>query len=193
METVRFVGLDVHADSIAIAVADPGRGEPGLLQTIPNDAGLLLKRLRRLGRVKCCYEAGPTGFGLHRKLASEGIDCIVVAPSLVPTRAGDRVKTDRRDAVRLARFLRSGDLTEVHVPDESTEAMRDLERARDDAKKAERVARHQLGKFLLRHGRRYPGKTQWGPMHLQWLRAQHFDHEAQQRVLEDYTCGRSRT
>mgnify|MGYP001362384368 CR=1 FL=1 len=119
-------------------------------------------------------------------LTAEGIDCIVVAPSLVPTRSGDRVKTDRRDAVRLARFLRSGDLTEVHVPDEATEAMRDLERARDDAKKAERVARHQLGKFLLRYERRYSGKTSWTVKHLEWIRAQHFAHEAQQRVLEDY-------
>ena len=91
---------------------------------------MLLKRLRKHGKVKCCYEAGPTGFGMQRMLTAEGIDCVVVAPSLVPSRAGDRVKTDRRDAVRLARFLRSGDLTEVHVPDEATEAMRDLERAR---------------------------------------------------------------
>jgi transposase len=186
METVRFVGLDVHADSIAIAVAEPGRGEPSGLSTIPNDTVMLLKRLRRLGRVKCCYEAGPTGFGLHRDLAAAGVDCIVVAPSLVPTKAGDRVKTDRRDAVKLARFLRSGDLTEVHVPDAATEAMRDLERARDAAKRAERAARHQLGKFLLRHGRRYPGKTTWTRRHLDWIRAQRFEHEAQQRVLEDY-------
>src|SRR5512146_2663460 len=171
METVRFVGLDVHADSIA---------------TIPNDTVMLLKRLRKLGRVKCCYEAGPTGFGLHRDLAAAGIDCIVVAPSLVPTKAGDRVKTDRRDAVKLARFFRSGDLTEVHVPDAATEAMRDLERARDAAKRAERAARHQLGKFLLRHGRRWPGKTAWTSRHIAWIRAQHFEHEAQQRVLEDY-------
>lgn len=186
METVRFVGLDVHADSIAIAVAEPGRAEPAVLATIPNDLGLLLKRLRRLGRVKCCYEAGPTGFGLQRALAGEGIECAVVAPSLVPTRSGDRVKTDRRDAARLARFFRSGDLTEIRVPDAATEAMRDLERARDDAKKAERVARHQLGKFLLRQGRRYPGKTSWTAKHLTWIRSQHFEHEAHQRVLEDY-------
>ena len=186
MENVRFVGLDVHADSIAIAVAEPGRSEPGTLATIPNDRAMLLKRLRRLGQVKCCYEAGPTGYGLQRVLTAEGIDCVVVAPSLVPTRAGERVKTDRRDAVKLARFLRSGDLTEVYVPDEATEAMRDLERARDDAKKAERVARHQLGKFLLRHERRYAGKTSWTAKHLAWIRAQHFAHEAQQRVLEDY-------
>jgi transposase len=186
METLRFVGLDVHADSIAIAVAEPGRGEPSELAVIPNDTVMLLKRLRKLGRVKCCYEAGPTGFGLHRDLTAAGIDCIVVAPSLVPTRAGDRVKTDRRDAVKLARFLRSGDLTEVCVPEPATEAMRDLERARDAAKRAERVARQQLGKFLLRHSRRYPGKTAWTSKHLDWIRAQRFDHEAQQRVLEDY-------
>ena len=186
MESVRFVGLDVHVDSIAIAVAEPGRGEPGTLATIPNDTVILLKRLRKLGRVKCCYEAGPTGFGLHRDLTAAGIDCIVVAPSLVPMKAGDRVKTDRRDAAKLARFLRSGDLTEVHVPDAATEAMRDLERAREASKRAERTARHHLGKFLLRHGRRYPGKTAWTRAHFAWIRVQHFEHEAQQRVLEDY-------
>lgn len=186
MENVRFVGLDVHADSIAIAVAEPGRGEPGHLATIPNDTVKLLKRLRRLGAVRCCYEAGPTGFGLHRDLVAAGIECMVVAPSLVPTTAGDRVKTDRRDAVKLARFLRSGDLTPIYVPDEATEAIRDLERARDDAKRAERVARHQLGKFLLRHGRRSPVKTAWCRKHLEWIRAQHFEHAAQEAVLIDY-------
>ncbi len=186
MESVRFVGLDVHADSIAIAVAEPGRGEPSELGIIPNDTVMLRKKLRKLGLVKCCYEAGPTGFGLHRDLTAAGIDCVVVAPSLVPMRAGDRVKTDRRDAVRLARFLRSGDLTKVHVPDAATEAMRDLERARDAAKRAERTARHQLSKFLLRHGRRYSGKTAWTRRHLDWIRSQRFGHEAQQRVLEDY-------
>jgi transposase len=158
METLRFVGLDVHADSIAIAVAEPGRGEPSALATIPNDTVMLLKRLRKLGRLKCCYEAGPTGFSLYRDLTAAGLDCMVVAPSLVPMKAGERVKTDRRDAVKLARFLRSGDPTEVHVPDEATEAMRDLERARDAAKRAERTARHQLGKFLLRHGRHFRGR-----------------------------------
>lgn len=186
MENVRFVGLDVHADSIAIAVAEPGRGEPALLATIAHDVPTLLRRLRRLGTVKCCYEAGPTGFGLHRALTGAGIDCMVVAPSLVPMRAGDRVKTDRRDAVKLARFLRSGDLTAVHVPSASTEAMRDLERARDDARKAERVARHQLAKFLLRQGRRYDGKTTWTKQHGRWLATQGFELPAQQRVFEDY-------
>lgn len=186
MENVRFVGLDVHADSIAVAVAESGRGEPAVVAVTPNDAALLLRKLRRLGRVKCCYEAGPTGFGLQRALSEAGIECMVVAPSLVPSRSGDRVKTDRRDAIRLARFLRSGDLTEIHVPDAATEAMRDLERARDDAKKAQQAARQQLNKFLLRHGRRHTGKTHWSKEHLDWLRVQSFDNEAQQRVLEDY-------
>lgn len=186
MENVRFVGLDVHVDSIAIAVAEPGRGEPEILATIPNDTRRLLKRLRALGNVKCCYEAGPTGYGLYRDLTAAGIDCIVVAPSLVPRKGGERVKTDRRDAARLARFLRSGDLTEVSVPDADTEAMRDLERARDAAKRAERVARQQLTKFLLRHGKRYPGESKWTKPHLRWLHAQAFDHPAQQAVLDDY-------
>jgi transposase len=186
MENVRFVGLDVHADSISIAVASPGRDEPAPLATIPHDVPTLLKRLRRLGAVRCCYEAGPTGFGLQRALAAAGIECIVVAPSLVPVRAGDRVKTDRRDAVRLARFLRSGDLVEVHVPSAASEAMRDLERARDDAKRAELAARHQLARFLLRHGRRYGGGKAWTKKHHAWLLTQRFDHPAQQCVFDDY-------
>jgi transposase len=146
MKTLRCVGLDVHKDSIAIAVAKAEGGEPSLVGTIPNDTRLLLKQLKRLGRgnsLRCCYEAGPTGYGLHRDLNAAGVSCIVVAPSLVPKQVGSRVKTDRRDAVKLARFLRSGDLTSVAVPDPDTEAMRDLERAREDAKNVERVARHQ--------------------------------------------------
>ena len=125
------------------------------------------------------------GYGLHRDLNAAGVGCIIVAPSLIPKQLGSRVKTDRRDAVKLARFLRSGDLTAVAVPERATEAMRDLERARDDAKNVERSARHQLGKFLLRHGRIYQGKTAWTRMHLEWIRKQAFDHQAQQRVLTD--------
>jgi transposase len=189
MQKVRFVGLDVHKESIAIAVAEGDGGAPENVATIPNDTTLLIKRLKKLGQgasLRCCYEAGPTGYVLHRALVAAGIDSVVIAPSLVPKTAGDRIKTDRRDAVKLARFLRSGDLTEVHVPEAATEAMRDLERSRDDAKKAERVARHQLSKFLLRHGRRYEGKTAWTGMHLDWVRRQMFDHEAHNRVLVDY-------
>jgi transposase len=189
MTKVRFVGLDVHKESIAIAVADSDGSAPETVATIPNDTATVIKRLKKLGQgaaLRCCYEAGPTGFVLQRALTEADIDCIVIAPSLVPQKAGDRVKTDRRDAVKLARFLRSGDLTEVHVPEASTEAMRDLERSRDGAKRAERTARHQLSKFLLRHGRRYEGKGSWTGMHLDWARGQRFAHEALDRVLMDY-------
>lgn len=184
MERVKFVGLDVHAESVAIAVAERGL-PPELLGVFPNNVPSLVKRLRRLGRVRCCYEAGPTGYRLQRVLSEAGIECVVVAPSLVPSTTGERIKTDRRDAVKLARFLRSGDLTPIAVPDASTEAVRDLERARDAAKRAERVTRQQVTSFLLRHGRRFPGRTAWGQEHLKWLRNQEFENEAQRCVLAD--------
>lgn len=187
--SVVYVGLDVHKDSIVIAVAHQGREAAEAWKTIPYDLVRLRKALKMLvtsgQSLKVCYEAGPTGFGLCRELRKVGIDCIVVAPSLVPGKPGDRVKTDRRDARNLAHFLRSGDLTEVYVPEEAVEAIRDLERARDDAKNAERAARHQLSKFLLRHDRRYEG-TSWTLKHRDWIRAQRFSFPAQQRVLEDY-------
>jgi transposase len=189
MASVVYVGLDVHKDSITIAVAREGREAAETWKTIPYDGVRLRKALKMLvkdGQVlKVCYEAGPTGFGLCRRLREAGIDCMVVAPSLVPGKPGDRVKTDPRDARRLAHFLRSGDLTEVYVPDEAVEAIRDLERARDDAKCAERVARHQLSKFLLRHDRHWDGTT-WTVRHRVWIRGQKFEYPAQQRVLEDY-------
>lgn len=188
MQKVRFVGLDVHKESIAIAVADGDGSTPANVATVPNDTAALIKRLKKLAagaELKCCYEAGPTGYGLQRALSKAGIECVVVAPSLVPRKASDRVKTDRRDAVKLARFLRSGDLTEVHIPDTATEAMRDLERCREDAKRAERTARHQLSKFLLRQGRIYPGKKAWTGIHLDWVRRQAFELEAHNRVLID--------
>jgi len=181
--------LDVHKDSIVVAVADGDRSEPEVVAELPNDTSRLLKELRKLarrGELRCCYEAGPTGFGLCRALRDAGVACVVIAPSLIPKQSGARIKTDRRDAARLARFHRSGDLTEVHVPDVATEAMRDLERARDDAKNAERTARHQLSKFLLRHGRRFPSKATWNVPHLTWIRGQRFEHEAHNRVLVDY-------
>lgn len=189
MTSVVYVGLDVHKDSIVIAVARQGREAAETWKTIPYDGVRLRKALKLLVRngtmLKVCYEAGPTGFGLCRRLREAGIDCIVVAPSLVPSKTGDRVKTDRRDARKLAHFLRSGDLTEVFVPEEAVEAIRDLERARDDAKRAERVARHQLSKFLLRHDRHWDGTT-WTVKHRDWIRKQQFAYPAQQRVLEDY-------
>jgi len=187
---VRYVGLDVHAESIIMAVADAGDAPAAMWKALPYDLPRLLKELRQLGRLsqlKVCYEAGPTGFGLQRFLAEHGVDCLVVAPSLVPVQSGSRVKTDRRDARKLAHFLRSGDLTPIWIPDEHTEAIRDLERAREDARLAERRARQQLLKFLLRHGRRFTeGKHHWTQIHWRWIQRQRFEHEALQRVLEDY-------
>jgi transposase len=187
--SVVYVGLDVHKDSIVIAVAREGREAAEKWKTIPYDEARLRRSLKMLVKngeiLKVCYEAGPTGFGLYRRLREAGIECLVVAPSLVPGKPGDRVKTDRRDACRLAHFLRSGDLTAVYVPEEAVEAIRDLERARDDAKCAERVARHQLSKFLLRHDRHWD-RTAWTVKHRGWIRGQKFAYPAQQRVLEDY-------
>lgn len=187
--TLQFIGLDVHRDSVAIAVAKPDGQPAQSLATVPNDIPGLIKRLQQLGPVeslRCCYEAGPTGFNLARRLIQAKIDCQVIAPSLIPVQPGARVKTDRRDARNLAHYLRSGNLTPIHVIDPTTEAIRDLERSRDDAKRAERSARQQLSKFLLRHHRRFTGKSTWGPAHQAWLAQQTFDHPAQQDVMNDY-------
>ena len=187
--TIQFVGLDVHRDSIAIAVACRDGKPATSLGAIPNDVARVIKRLLRIGpaeSLKCCYEAGPTGLGLARKLNEAGIACEVIAPSLVPVQPGVRVKTDRRDALKLAQYLRSGDLTPIHVLDPATEAIRDLERAREDAKRAERSARNQLSKFLLRHGVWFEGRSTWGPTHWAWLAKQQFDNPAHQDVLNDY-------
>jgi transposase len=183
-----FVGLDVHKNSIVVAVAEAGREQARAVATVPFEWKALRKVLERLGpkaAVSCCYEAGPTGYGLARSLRATGWACDVIAPSLVPKKPGERIKTDRRDAAKLAVNHRNGDLVAVAIPDEACEAIRDLERARDDAKKAERVARQQLGKFLLRHGRNYPGKTTWNDAHRAWVVAQKFAEPAQDHVLAD--------
>ena len=189
MKKLRFIGMDVHARTVDVAVAEQGDTPPEFYGTMPSDTSRLIKRLKELGRgyrLKVCYEAGPTGFALHRALTDVGIDCVVVAPSCVPDTKGGVMKTDKRDALRLARFLRSGDLVAIHVPDGQTEAMRDLSRAREDAYHAVQAARQQLGGFLLRHGRRYPGRHHGTQAHLTWARQQTFDHEAQRRVLARY-------
>jgi transposase len=152
MNNVRFVGLDVHAETIAVAVAEPG-GEVRSLGVIPNRSESIRKRVKKLGpaeQLRVCYEAGPTGYVVYWELTGLGVKCEVVAPTLVPVKAGDRVKTDRRDALKLARSYRAGDLTAVWVPDAAHEALRDLVRAREAAKKDQLRARHRLGKFLLR-------------------------------------------
>jgi transposase len=188
MSKLRYVGLDVHKELVAVAVADD-RMPAEILQRVEMSPPRVLAALRRLGplaSLKVCYEAGPTGYGLQRFLAREGVDCQVVAPALVPQTQGARIKTDRRDARKLAHFLRSGDLVSVWVPDERTESIRDLERARDDARLAERRIKQQLLKFLLRHGRVFDeGSTNWSQAHWTWIRRQRFEHEAQQRVLAD--------
>lgn len=173
-----------------MSVAEEGTSEPKSLGTIPHDVAKLIKKLKAFvedpSQLRVCYEAGPTGFGMCRKLQAAGISCTVIAPSLVPQQVGSRVKTDRRDANRLAHFLRSGDLTPVWVPSEATEALRDLERSRDDAKNAERVARHQLSKFLLRNERVFGEGRAWTQKYQQWLTKQKFDNPCKQCVMDDY-------
>jgi transposase len=146
---------------------------------------MIRKLAGRYEKLYFCYEAGPTGYGLYRQVRALGHDCIVVAPSLVPKRPGERVKTNRRDAVTLARLLRAGDLTPVWVPDAVHEAVRDLVRARTAASEDLRRKRQQLLSFLLRHGRIYSGRKHWTKMHLHWLAQQKFDHPAQQIVFQD--------
>ena len=185
----RFVGLDVHAETIAVAVAEPG-GEVRSLGTIPNTPEAVRRLVKKFGppeTLRVCYEAGPTGYVLYRQLSALGVPCAVIAPTLVPVKAGDRVKTDRRDAEKLARSYRSGDLTPVWVPDPGHEALRDLVRAREAAKKDQLRARHRLGKFLLRQGRRAPtGSKAWGVKHRAWLQTIRFAHAAQDATLLDY-------
>ena len=131
------------------------------------------------------YEAGPCGYGVYREITEAGHDCAVVAPSLVPRKPGDRVKTDRRDALTLARLHRSGDLTPVWVPDEEQEAIRDLTRAREDMKAMELKAHQRLGAFLLRHGRVFTGKGRWTQVHCRWLEAQRFEQPVHQVVFQE--------
>jgi len=189
MSNVRFIGLDVHAETIAVAVAEPD-GEVRSMGVIPNRSDAIRKLVKKLGRaeaLRVCYEAGPTGYVLYWELTALGVRCEVVAPTLVPVKAGDRVKTDRRDALKLARSYRAGDLTPVWVPDAAHEALRDLVRAREAAKKDQVRARHRLGKFLLRQGRRPATKmSAWTQAHLTWIKTVHFAHAAQEATLLDY-------
>jgi transposase len=190
MTKLCFVGLDVHAETIAVAVAEPG-GEVRSLGTIPNRLESIRKMISKLGPAKdlrTCYEAGPTGYVLYWQLTQFGVECQVVAPTLVPVKAGDRVKTDRRDAEKLARCHRAGDLTAVWVPDEAHEALRDLVRAREAAKKDQLRARHRLSKFLLRHGSRQPeGMKAWSGKYMEWVKSQvHFKQPALEAALQDY-------
>jgi transposase len=187
---IRYIGLDVHKSTIAVAIAEEGDA-PTSYGSIPNDASAIRTVMTRLGHpqveLRVAYEAGPTGYALHRQLAKLGIDCLVAAPSLIPKRSGDKVKTDRRDALKLARLLRSGDLTRVWVPDEAHEALRSLVRARADAKADQLRAKHRLSKFLLRLGCWPPtGVRNWTQRYVAWLRQLEFEHLPDRVVLADY-------
>ena len=189
-DRITYVGLDVHKEGIAVAVAEGGiRGEVREYGRIANTPAALDRLARKLGRegveVRFCYEAGPCGYGIQRHLSARGHECVVVAPSLIPRRAGDRVKTDRRDAASLARLHRAGELTAVWVPDPGHEAMRDLVRARLDAVHALRRARQQLSGFLLRHGCHY-GRPAWTKLHRRWLAGLKFEQAVHHLVLDDY-------
>lgn len=186
-----FVGLDVAKLKISVAVAEGERnGEVRFFGDISADASSVASLIRKLARrakvLRFCYEAGPTGYGLYHQITALGHDCVVVAPSLIPRRPGDRVKTNRRDAVSLARLHRAGELTAVWVPDAGHEAMRDLVRACAAAKDALKRARQQLQSFLLRHGRIYGGRTAWTKAHKLWLCDQKFEHPAHHIVLAEY-------
>lgn len=188
-----FIGLDVHKETIAVSVALAGRSKPESLGEIANRPKKIAKLVESLsekfgGEVMLfCYEAGPCGYILYRQIIESGHDCQVVAPSLIPKKPGERIKTDRRDAMKLARMLRSGDLTSVWVPGHEQEAMRDLTRARNDFKIQERKARQQLNSYVLRQGHIWPtGKTRWTQTHYNWLESLKFPHDWQQVVLQEY-------
>jgi transposase len=189
-KSTKFVGMDVHKATIAVAVADGAGGEVRYLGEIGNTPEAIAKLVRQLRkgdfRLSFCYEAGPCGYGIHRQLTNLGWDCRVVAPSLIPKKAGDRVKTDRRDSVMLARLHRAGELTAVWVPDDAQEALRDLTRARADMKNLLRQAKQQLLAFLLRHGKCHAGKTNWTQAHYRWMEQVVFSQPVQQIAFQEY-------
>ena len=189
-----FVGIDTSKSRNAIAIADGGRGgEVRYLGEFPATEAAIRKLVAKLaekyGALTFCYEAGPTGYGLYRLLKSLDHECVVVAPSLIPKKPGDRVKTNRRDAISLAKLLRAGELTAVWVPDERHEAMRDLSRARQAAKKDLQGKRQQISSLMLRLGRIYPGKKTWGPAHMRWLMEQKLEHREQRIAFEELVEG----
>ena len=193
MKKELYLGLDVHKDC---KLAEGRKGEVRESGALSNDLHAVEKWIGRLRQahgkeviLRACYEAGPSGFGLARRLQQLGVECAVVAPSLTPTRSGDRVKTDKRDARKLARLLRAGELTAVYIPEATDEAMRDLCRARSDAVDDRRRSRHRLKGFLLRHGYRYQGKSSWSAAHERYLRELVLAHPAMKVILEEYLQG----
>lgn len=185
----KFIGLDTHKETVVASVAD-SKGElrhMGQIENTPEAVAKLVRQLRQDGaELVFCYEAGPCGYGLYRQLTELGWKCMVVAPSLIPRKAGDRVKTDRRDSMMLARLLRAGELTAVWVPDDAQEGLRDLTRAREDMKLLQLKAKQQLSAFLLRYGKIYDGKSKWTQAHFRWLEGIKFTHPTQQIVFQEY-------
>ena len=184
---ITYIGLDVHKETIAVALAEAGlRGdvrEYGKIANTPAAVKALVAKLARNGHeLRFCYEAGPCGYGIQRQLTALKHDCMVVAPSLIPRRPGERIKTDRRDAINLAKLHRAGELTPVWVPDEAHEAIRDLVRARLAAVRTLRQARQQLSGFLLRHGHHY-NRSAWTLMHRRWLAGLRFEHAVHHIVV----------
>lgn len=190
-KTVKYIGLDVHKNSIAIAVAEEGQKKGvNFYGVINNDMDQLHKFLRKQisqgAEPNCVYEAGPCGYDIYRSLTDKGIDCVVIAPSLIPKKSGDRIKTDRRDAETLAKLHRAEELTAVYVPAIEDEALRDLVRAREDCVNTLKRAKQQLGSFLLRHHVCYSGKSKWSKAYFNWLADISMPHPAQQITLQEY-------
>jgi transposase len=191
MNTVKFIGMDVHKKTITIAIIDQGRKEqPRIYGAIANQPEALDKLCRKMvstaARLHFVYEAGPCGYCIYRHLTEKGFDCMVAAPSMIPKKSGDRIKNDRRDAIMLARLHRAGELTAVYVPDTQDEAMRDLTRAREDAVTAVRKAKQRLNAFLLRNGLTFAGRTKWSKAFFGWLSDIAMPYPAQQVALQEY-------
>ena len=189
-EFTKYVGLDVHKSTIAVAIAEAGTSEVRYFGEIKNSPEALDKVLRQISvsgaALSVCYEAGPCGYEVYRQLTEQGINCMVVAPSLIPRKSGDRVKTDRRDSQMLARLHRAGELTSVWVPGSEQEALRDLTRARSDFVALQTQTRQRLSAFLLRHGKRFNGRSNWTQAHFRWFETIKFDSPVQQIVLQEY-------
>jgi transposase len=190
--TKTVVGLDVHKESIVAAVLPPDSDRVALTTKFENTPAALktfVERLRLRGALTFIYEAGPCGYQVHRDLTAQGQDCVVIAPGLIPKRPGDKVKTDRRDAEKLAQLHRAGQLTAVNVPTREDEADRDLVRAREDVLSERLRSRHRLGKFLLRHGLVWRTTKAWGSRHRVWLKELRFELASETRTFEAYLRG----
>src|SRR5690625_1995480 len=189
-DTIKYVGLDVHKEKISVAIAEEGREKPRYWGVIPHKYENVRKLVKKLGDptlLRICYEAGPTGYKLHRFFLSLGIECDVIAPSLIPQKPVERIKTDKRDAVRLAQLFRAGELTSIYVPTKDYEALHYLVRSREDAKEDELTAKHRLTKFLLRHNIYPPeGVRKWTSKYREWLSTLKFERSSSRIVFQEY-------